>query len=275
MLSQHINDNKISDMKSRLYISVIVAVIVLCLVLSGSAFAAELTARIFSGEAKSARSGRTWAVNLKIIDYNNLSGNFVGQTEWPSLNSIHRIEGHLIGARFTFKETEAIRRGSAHLNCEYAGIMAKDAIEGNWIDADYDHGTFKFTLKTSDEIQKASEEIHKPSPDAKATNDLLTALFYGEVRTKGGVWKANLRFTAYDPASGNLEGELAWPSLNSIHRIAGRMMGNQIFFKEVDYIKRGSAHLNCEYTARYKHGVIIGQWVEPGVDQGNFQFQKK
>ena len=95
-------------MKSRLYISVIVVVIVLCLVLSGSAFAAELTARIFSGEAKSARSGRTWAVNLKIIDYNNLSGNFVGQTEWPSLNSIHRIEGHLIGARFTFKETEAM-----------------------------------------------------------------------------------------------------------------------------------------------------------------------
>ena len=256
-------------MKSRLYISAIVAVIVLCLVLSGSAFAAELTARMFSGEAKSAKNGRTCAVNLKIIDYNSLTGNFKGQIEWSSLNSIHRIEGQLIGARFTFKETEVIRRGSAHLNCEYAGIMAKDAIEGNWINADSDYGTFKLTSKTS-------EEIHKSGLDAKAMNDLLIALFSGEVRsTKGGVRKANLRFTAYDPASGNLEGELAWPSLNSIHRIAGSMTGNRIYFKEVDYIKRGSAHLNCEYTARYKHGVIIGQWVEPGDDQGNFQFQKK
>jgi hypothetical protein len=256
-------------MKSRLYIRVTVAVAVLCLVLSGSAFAAELTARIFSGEAKSAKNGRTWAVNLKIIDHNILSGNFVGQIEWPSLNSIYRIEGQLIGARFTFKETEAIRQSSAHLNCEYAGIMAKDAIEGNWIDAGHDQGTFKFTLKTSD-------EIHKSIPDVKATNDLLIALFSGNVRsTKEGVWKANLRFTAYEPASGNLEGELAWPSLNSIHRITGRMIGNQIFFKEVDYIKRGSALLNREYTARYKHGVIIGQWVEPGADQGSFQFQKK
>ncbi|MDQ5985085.1 MAG: hypothetical protein CSYNP_00789 [Syntrophus sp. SKADARSKE-3] len=254
-------------MKTRPYVKAMITVFVLSLVLSGSAFAAELSARMFSGEVKSARSGRIWTPNLKINNYDSLSGNFEGQIEWPSLNSIHKIEGQIIGARFTFKETQAIRSGGAHLNCEYAGIIVKDTVEGNWIDNDSDQGTFRLSAKSSGKMFNSG---------ATVDSDLLINFFTGEVRsTRGGVWKANLRFTVYDPASGNLEGELEWPSLNSIHKISGRMMGNRISFKEVDYIKRGSAHLNCEYTARYERGVMTGKWVEPGADQGDFQFSKK
>lgn len=73
---------------------------------------------------------------------------------------------------------------------------------------------------------------------------------------------------AVDNATGKLEGNVSWTSLNSVHRIEGRVEGNRLTFKEVSYIKRGSAHLNCEYALVLDGGSLEGSWAEPGVDRG-------
>jgi hypothetical protein len=71
-----------------------------------------------------------------------------------------------------------------------------------------------------------------------------------------------------DSVTGNFSGEISWPSLNSVHRIEGRVTGNTLVFKEVSHIKRGGAHLNCEYALVLDGSSLDGRWVEPGRDRG-------
>ena len=254
-------------MKRKRFTQLTVSAIIFLFLFTTAALAADITGMGFSGNFKSSKSGKDWTARMNIGSYDSYSGNFTGQIEWPSLNSVHKIEGQLVGSRFTFKETQAIKRGGAHLNCEYAGIFTQGVVEGNWIDANFDKGTFRIAAKSG------GDSI--PPQSAAPMDDLTLAQFAGDVKsTKGRSWKANLRFTTYDPNTGNLEGEIEWPSLSSIHKIVGTMNGNRISFKEVSYIKRGSAHLNCSYDARYDRDRISGQWMEPGADRGTFQFNK-
>ncbi|MDD5476451.1 MAG: FecR domain-containing protein [Syntrophales bacterium] len=112
---------------------------------------------------------------------------------------------------------------------------------------------------------------------SKLTNEIAGSVFSGQAKSanSGKTWPATLKFTTYDQASGRLEGELEWSSLNSIHKIAGQLTGSRLTFKEVEYIKRGSAHLNCEYEGSFENNVIAGDWLEPNVDKGTFRFNKK
>jgi len=84
-----------------------------------------------------------------------------------------------------------------------------------------------------------------------------------------------VKIESIDSATGNFSGEVSWPSLNSIHRIEGRISGNTITFKEVSHIKKGSAHLNCEYALVIDGGSVDGRWVEPGHDRGPVQLKIK
>jgi hypothetical protein len=78
-----------------------------------------------------------------------------------------------------------------------------------------------------------------------------------------------------EETTGNFTGEITWPSLNSIHRIAGRIHEHTITFKEVSHIKRGGAHLNCEYAMVIDGKSMEGRWVEPERDRGTIQLQIK
>ena len=84
-----------------------------------------------------------------------------------------------------------------------------------------------------------------------------------------------VNIASIDEGTGNFSGDVSWPSLNAVHRIEGRLTANTITFKEVSYIKRGSAHLNCEYALVIEGGVLDGRWVEPGVDRGIVQLKVK
>lgn len=78
-----------------------------------------------------------------------------------------------------------------------------------------------------------------------------------------------------DNATGNFKGNVSWPSLNSVHRIEGRLTVNTITFKEVSYIKQGGAHLNCVYALIIEGSSLDGRWVEPGIDRGIVQLKIK
>jgi hypothetical protein len=72
-----------------------------------------------------------------------------------------------------------------------------------------------------------------------------------------------------------VEGQIEWTSLNSINKIVGQLSGSRLTFKEVEYIKKGSAVLNGEYDASYSNDEISGTWSDPSSDKGTFRLSKK
>jgi hypothetical protein len=60
------------------------------------------------------------------------NGLIIGQIEWPSLNSIHEIEGTKTDTSITFTETAYIKRGSAILNCRYYLTQNGNSFTGAW-----------------------------------------------------------------------------------------------------------------------------------------------
>jgi len=72
----------------------------------------------------------------------------------------------------------------------------------------------------------------------------------GEAGDGGRVWPMRVRISSYDPASRVVSGQVEWPTLQAIHRIEGRVSGNELIFEEVEYIDRGSAILGCVYTLK-------------------------
>jgi hypothetical protein len=113
---------------------------------SGAAFLETLTSgRTLSGEAWG-DGGGNWKFELKITSYDPSTGAIVGEITWPSLSSVHRIRGKLVGTSLTFTETEAIRAGGAHLNVAYTFTLSQSSATGTWLDnGDKSHGGAKFS----------------------------------------------------------------------------------------------------------------------------------
>ncbi len=84
-----------------------------------------------------------------------------------------------------------------------------------------------------------------------------------------------VKIESVEETTGNFTGEITWPSLNSVHRIEGRIHEHTVTFKEVSHIKKGGAHLNCEYALVIDGKSMEGRWVEPGRDRGAIQLKIK
>jgi len=99
------------------------------------------------------------------------------------------------------------------------------------------------------------------------------AVFKGESVDKKGVkFPSTIRIISIDNSSGDFIGEIAWTSVNSVHKIVGRIAGNTVVFKETEYIKKGRAVLNCEYAFVYDGKTLQGRWVLPYSDYGTSQY---
>ncbi|MBK7635209.1 MAG: hypothetical protein IPJ13_13715 [Saprospiraceae bacterium] len=68
-------------------------------------------------------------------------------------------------------------------------------------------------------------------------NGFTGSVFVGKaISSKSGKsWTATVRIISYNQSSGRVEGEIEWPSLNSVHKIVGNLTGSNFTFKEVDY----------------------------------------
>ncbi len=224
----------------------------------------SLVGTIYTGNAVSKKSGKSWKVTLKITSFNESSGFVEGEMEWPSLNSVHKIEGKLTDSKFTFKEVAYIKKGKANLNCQYISTLKDDKISGTWTDPNSDTGTIILTLVDDND---PSEPVYS----------LVGTIYTGNAVSKksGKSWKVTLKITSFNESSGFVEGEMEWPSLNSVHKIEGKLTDSKFTFKEVAYIKKGKANLNCQYTTNLKNNMISGTWTDPGSDRGTIELKKK
>jgi hypothetical protein len=84
-------------------------------------------------------------VNIVSMDYG--TGSFTGEVSWPSLNSVHRIEGRLASNTITFKEVSQVKKGGARLNCEYAMVIDGKSLDGRWVDPGRDRGIVQLKIK--------------------------------------------------------------------------------------------------------------------------------
>lgn len=225
----------------------------------------DIAGRIYAGEARSA-NGRSWAAVLKISSFDALTGRVEGVLEWPDLNAVNRIAGTLAGAWITFRETEYVKKGGAHLNVNYTGSIEAGVVSGQWAEPGGDKGSFRLQLQSGQ-----SQPVVKPASPGYAG-----ASYGGSARSSasGRSWQAILRITTHDPGSGAIVGQLEWPSLNSIHRIEGKLKDGRLTFRETAYIRKGSAHLNVDYDATLKDNVITGVWNEVAGDSGTFSFKR-
>lgn len=108
-----------------------------------------------------------------------------------------------------------------------------------------------------------------PPPPPPPSASFLDALQGGKVlpfeaRQGGKVWPGRIRITQYNRTTGDLVGEVTWTSLNSVHRIQGKLSGNSLTFTEVQAIRAGSAHLNVSYALVVSSSGAKGTWTDPG-----------
>ena len=87
-------------------------------------------------------------------------------------------------------------------------------------------------------------------------NEVEHTLFYGgihkgEARQGARIWPFTIFFNNYDKGTGECAGVIDWTTLNSTHKIIGSYSNGKLEFKEVSYITRGRAHLNCVYKLEY------------------------
>ena len=62
---------------------------------------------------------RTYPFTITVDYFFEESGEITGKIEWPTLGSVHDIQGSLKGRDLYFKETDYIIKGKAKLNCVY------------------------------------------------------------------------------------------------------------------------------------------------------------
>ena len=99
---------------------------------AGNWIAKFISGTAYSGKATQGR--KTWPFTICITQYNKTTGALVGKLTWKSLGSIHLIRGTLHGGKLNFKEVEAIKRGSAHLNVVYTMQISSANAKGTWVD---------------------------------------------------------------------------------------------------------------------------------------------
>jgi len=251
-------------MKSKIVLIRVMLVIMLLLFVN-SGFPAVVQGSVYTGVVKSSKSGKSWSAVLKITSHDPQTGKIEGELQWPQLGSLHRIAGNLLDGKLTFKETEYFRKGGAFLNCEYVGNLTDKAITGSWNYLAEDQGSFQLSR------QEGTGEAVIPAVDLAGT------VWLGEAKsTKSSrSWSATLTFVKHDTESGSLEGRLEWPSLAAVHKIVGNFADERITFRETEFIRKGSALLNCEYSATLKNNTISGSWSDPKGDKGTFQLRKK
>jgi cell division protein FtsB len=97
-------------------------------------------------------------------------------------------------------------------------------------------------------------------------------VYEGTVNGTRESWPYKLKFTHYDPKTGELQGSIEWPTLNSINLVKGKIAGNQIVFSETDYVKKGDSLLDSTYIVAFDKTTnkLTGYWYHVS-DHGDIE----
>ncbi|MBK7635210.1 MAG: hypothetical protein IPJ13_13720 [Saprospiraceae bacterium] len=114
----------------------------------------------------------------------------------------------------------------------------------NWLSIEAEGASISPTKSQLENIPTSLEPGAIPETWNWPANGFTGSVFAGKaISSKSGrSWTANVKIISYNPSLGRVEGEIEWPSLNSVHKIVGELTGSNFTFKEVDYIKKGSAN---------------------------------
>ena len=103
-----------------------------------------------------------------------------------------------------------------------------------------------------------------PPPHGNWVDDFTGGkVLTGEARQGSKVWPCRIKVSNYSKSTGAFTGEVTWTSLNSVHRIQGRLAGSTLTFTEVEAIRAGSAHLRVSYTLSVGTSGAKGSWIDP------------
>jgi len=81
--------------------------------------ALEIPKGEWAGESKSSKGRQeSWPMQVRLL-FDQATRKVSGEVEWPTLNSVNRIEGDVVGGKLVFTETAFIRKGQAVLGCVY------------------------------------------------------------------------------------------------------------------------------------------------------------
>jgi len=219
-----------------------------------------LSGQLITGEVQELtgpRRNRTWPLTIRITKYDAPTGAIEGELAWSTLQSVNRIRGSLSGRTLEFTETEAIKAGNAHLNVSYKLTFSDDGASGAYTDqGDNSQGSIKLTASPEVESERFVDKLLKGE------------LISGEAQETEGprnnrTWSFTIRITNYDAATGNVVGEITWPTLNSVHRIRGKLFGSTLEFVETEAIKAGRAYLNVSYKLSLSDGSASGTYFDP------------
>lgn len=76
----------------------------------------------------------------------------------------------------------------------------------------------------------------------------LSRHLLGDTSIGGRGWPMRVQLVSFDKSTGQVVGQVDWTTLNSINKFVGNVVGNKLVFRETEFIKKGKATLNCEYT---------------------------
>lgn len=116
------------------------------------------------------------------------------------------------------------------------------------------------------DFRKEALPVNEKPPVSNGFKELLLSgkSFDGQAANGSKVWPFSIRFMNFDNQSGAIVGEITWKSLNAIHKIEGKLTGDELEFTETAYIKKGGADLNCIYHLRRNSSRVAGNWFENG-----------
>lgn len=99
---------------------------------------------------------------------------------------------------------------------------------------------------------------------ALAAQTVLNGVALG--KTKEVRWPLTLTIKKLSQTSRAWTGELAWPTLDAVHKVHGTYHGSDLSFSDQGYIKKGSASLKCTYRLTLWNNLdyFRGQWRCPG-----------
>ena len=98
------------------------------------------------------------------------------------------------------------------------------------------------------QVAELKAAIEKANPAQVSVADRIrSGLFSGTATDGKQVWPfraTNIRLLG----NNEFEADVDWQTLNAVHRIKGRYSDDSLFFKEVDFVKKGNNVIGCEYT---------------------------
>lgn len=120
-----------------------------------------------------------------------------------------------------------------------------------------------------------------PVPAACSGDGIESGKVYAGVAKSaktGKSWPFEIQFDRLDERDpGRLWGQVAWPSLRSVHTLDARLAGGTITFTEVEAVERGKANLAVRYEGKILGAAgerrAEGTYADPKGDRGTFLFE--